>query len=218
MGNTLSRVNSSAATLTKNRTEGSIVPTSGMCVTCVDGCIGMCEIGKSAYRGPEVIYPQPFGVITTAAEKIYPVDYSHFNIMGTAVGAYGIEADSDKAIFPAVNLEVVIGQDRRIKFRFPWILSGIGSVRNYQFHVVSNRTFPSKDLFVKDAGAPADVVSMNGYIMDGRVHAHLMLSNPDHAFGGHLEPGTNAFTFVAMTLGVLPDSVDISRIDDKTYR
>ena len=43
----LSRVNASAATLTKNRTDGSISPSSGMCVTCVDGCIGMCEIGKS---------------------------------------------------------------------------------------------------------------------------------------------------------------------------
>jgi len=122
-----SRVNSSAATLTKNRTDGSVVPTSGLCVTCVDGCIGMCEVGKSAYRGHEVIYPQPFGVITTAAEKRYPVDYSHFNIMGTAVGAHGIEADSDKAIFPAVKLEVVIGHDQRIRFRYPWIISGIGS-------------------------------------------------------------------------------------------
>ncbi len=124
---TLSRVNASAATLTKNRTEGSVVPASGMCVTCVDGCIGMCEIGKSAYRGHEVIYPQPFGVVTTAAEKTYPVDYSHFNIMGTAVGAHGIEADSDKAIFPAVNLEVAIGHDKGLKFRYPWIIPGIGS-------------------------------------------------------------------------------------------
>jgi len=124
---TLSRVNSSAATLTKNRTEESIVPTSGMCVTCVDGCIGMCEIGKSAYRGHEVIYPQPFGVITTAGEKVYPVDYSHFNIMGTAVGAHGIAEDSDAAIFPAVNLEVAFGHDRKIKFRYPWIIPGIGS-------------------------------------------------------------------------------------------
>jgi glutamate synthase domain-containing protein 2 len=124
---TLSRVNSSAATLTKNRTEGSIVPASGMCVTCVDGCIGMCEIGKSAYRGHEVIYPQPFGVITTAAEKAYPVDYSHFNIMGTAVGAHGVAEDSDKAIFPAVDLEVRIGHDRGLKFRYPWIIPGIGS-------------------------------------------------------------------------------------------
>jgi glutamate synthase domain-containing protein 2 len=124
---TLSRVNSSAATLTKNRTEGSVVPASGMCVTCVDGCVGMCEIGKSAYRGHEVIYPQPFGVITTAAEKAYPVDYSHFNIMGTAVGAHGIAEDSDKAIFPAVDLEVALGHDRKIRFRYPWLIPGIGS-------------------------------------------------------------------------------------------
>jgi len=122
-----SRVNSSAATLTKNRTEGSVTPASGMCTTCVDGCIGMCEIGKSAYRGHEVIYPQPFGVITTAAEKAYPVDYSHFNVMGTAAGAHGIEADSDKAIFPAVNTEVVFGHDGGLKFRLPWLIAGIGS-------------------------------------------------------------------------------------------
>ncbi|MBN2362466.1 MAG: FMN-binding glutamate synthase family protein [Deltaproteobacteria bacterium] len=124
---TMTRMNTSAATLTKNRTEGSVTTISGMCVTCVDGCIGMCEIGKSAYRGHEVIYPQPFGVITTASEKSYPVDYSHFNIMGTAVGAHGIEPDSDKAIFPAVKLEVVLGHDRQLKFRYPWIISGIGS-------------------------------------------------------------------------------------------
>ena len=124
---TLSRVNTSAATLTKNRTEGSVTPASGMCVTCVDGCIGMCEIGKSAYRGHEVIYPQPFGVITTAAEKAYPVDYSHFNVMGTAVGAHGIEADSDKAVFPAVNLEIAFGHDKGLKFRLPWLIAGIGS-------------------------------------------------------------------------------------------
>ena len=127
MSITLSRINSSAATLTKNRTEGSISPNSGMCTTCVDGCIGMCEIGKSAYRGHEVIYPQPFGVITTASEKTYPIDYSHFNIMGTAVGAHGIEADSDKAIFPNVNLEVTFGHDKGLKFRYPWIIPGIGS-------------------------------------------------------------------------------------------
>ncbi len=127
MFSTLSRINSSAATLTKNRTEGSITPISGMCVTCVDGCIGMCEIGKSAYRGHEVIYPQPFGVITTAAEKVYPVDYFHFNIMGTAVGAHGIEADSDKAIFPKVNLEVRFGHDNGLKFRLPFMIPGIGS-------------------------------------------------------------------------------------------
>src|SRR5210317_598165 len=100
MTTTMSRINASAATLTKNRTEDSVTPASGMCVTCVDGCVGRCEIGKSAYRGHEVIYPQPFGVITTASEKTYPYDYAHVNIIGGVIGAKGIEADSDKAVFP----------------------------------------------------------------------------------------------------------------------
>ena len=124
---TLTRPNRSAATLTKNRTGEHITPISGMCVTCVDGCIGMCEIGKSAYRGPEAIYPQPFGITTSASEKDYPVDMSYFNIMGTAVGAQGIEEDSDKAIFPNVNIETKIGIDKKIKLRVPWIIPGLGS-------------------------------------------------------------------------------------------
>jgi glutamate synthase domain-containing protein 2 len=123
----LTRINASAATLTKNRTEDSVVPISGMCATCVDGCIGMCEVGKSAYRGAEVIYPQPFGIITTANEKKYPVDLSHFTILGSCVGAEGIEPDPDKAIFPNVNLERKIGHDKGIKVRLPFIIPGLGS-------------------------------------------------------------------------------------------
>jgi glutamate synthase domain-containing protein 2 len=121
------KLNRSAATLTKNRTEGSVSPFSGMCVTCVDGCIGMCEIGKSAYRGPEVLYPQPFGIITAASEKDYPVDLSHFTILGTAVGAVGVEADSDVATFEKVDVETTIGVDKSIRLKLPFVIPGMGS-------------------------------------------------------------------------------------------
>ena len=121
------KLNRSAATLTKNRTEGSISPFSWMCVTCVDGCIGMCEIGKSAYRGAEVLYPQPFGIITAGSEKDYPYDLSHFSIMGTAVGAHGVEADSDKATFEKVSIETAVGLDKSLKLKVPFVLGGMGS-------------------------------------------------------------------------------------------
>jgi uncharacterized protein len=98
------------------------------------------------------------------------------------------------------------------------ILAGAGSVRNYQVHQVSNRTLPSKNMFVKDPSAPADIAGMNGYIMGGKIHAHITLANPDKAFGGHLEPGTTVFTFAIVTVGVLPGSLDLSKLDDKTYR
>jgi len=123
----ISRINASAATLTKNRTEGSISAISGMCVTCVDGCIGMCEIGKSAYRGSEALYPQPFGIITTGAEKNYPIDLSHFSILGTVIGAHGIEPSSEKAIFANVDLESKLGRDKGIKTRLPIIIGAMGS-------------------------------------------------------------------------------------------
>jgi predicted DNA-binding protein with PD1-like motif len=103
------------------------------------------------------------------------------------------------------------------KIRNGVILAGAGSVRNYQIHSVSNRTFPSKNTYVTNPTAPADIISMNGYIIDGKIHAHMTMANPDRAFGGHLEPGTNVFTFAIVTIGVMND-VDLSRVDDKTYR
>lgn len=113
------------------------------------------------------------------------------------------------------GLENMVKQN---KIRNAVFLSAIGSVRNYQVHAVSNRTFPSKDMFTKDSSAPADILGMSGYVIDGRIHAHITLATPEKAFGGHLEPGTNVFTFAAVTVGILGDDVDLKRIDDKTYR
>jgi glutamate synthase domain-containing protein 2 len=123
---TLSKPNSSAATVTTTRVAPA--PISGLCVTCVDGCPGYCEVGRSALRGREIIYPQPFGKVIAGSEKDYPVDFSHFNIQGTCVGAVGIEADSDKAVFPAVDLSTEIGAKRqKIKMKVPFFTGALGS-------------------------------------------------------------------------------------------
>ena len=97
------------------------------------------------------------------------------------------------------------------------ILSGAGSVRGYQMHQVSNRTMPSHDTFETNLTQPADLVSMNGYVINGKIHAHMTLGTPEKAIAGHLEPGTTVFTFAIITIGVMNDA-DLSRIDDKTYR
>jgi hypothetical protein len=74
-----------------------------------------------------MIYPQPFGKITAGAEKDYPVDFSHFNIQGTCVGAVGIEADPDIATFPAVDCVTALGTDGGIKLDFPVFTGAVGS-------------------------------------------------------------------------------------------
>jgi uncharacterized protein len=113
------------------------------------------------------------------------------------------------------GLEKTVKQE---KIRNAVILAGAGSVRGYQLHQVSNRDFPSKNMFVKNPTAPADLISMNGYIMDGKIHAHVTLANPEKAFGGHLEPGTRVFTFAIVTVGILKEGADLSHLDDKSYR
>ncbi len=120
-----SRPNRSAATITTTRVEPA--PISGICVTCLDGCEGPCEIGRSALKGREMIYPQPFGKITAGADKDYPVDFSHFNIQGTCVGAVGVDADPDVATFPAVDCTTAVGADGGIKLDFPVFTGAVGS-------------------------------------------------------------------------------------------
>ncbi|HYI96141.1 MAG TPA: PPC domain-containing DNA-binding protein [Bryobacteraceae bacterium] len=119
------------------------------------------------------------------------------------------------------DTDLLAGMEKMVKqekIKNGVILSGIGSVRGYHIHQVSNRTFPSKNIFVKDPTAHADIIGMNGYIIDGRIHPHMTLADAEKSFGGHLEPDTKVFTFAIITIGVLGDATDLSRIDDKTYR
>jgi predicted DNA-binding protein with PD1-like motif len=92
------------------------------------------------------------------------------------------------------------------------ILSGIGSLTSYSIHVVDNVTFPPKEAFPKGEG-PQDLINVNGYVMDGRVHAHITFSDQKAALGGHLEPGTRIFTFAVITLGVLDDKTSLAGFD-----
>ncbi len=118
--------NASAATGTRNRVQ-DMAPHSGICSVCLDGCAGSCEVAKSSYRGREVLYPAPFGKVTAGGTKKYPVDYTHLNIQGTCVGAVGIAADSDKAIFPAVSTETEVGNKHKVKLSMPVFTGALGS-------------------------------------------------------------------------------------------
>lgn len=104
------------------------------------------------------------------------------------------------------------------KIRNAIILSAFGSVRNYQVHQVGNRDLPVKESWVQNPTGAADILGMSGFVASGRVHPHIVLADQNHAFGGHVEPGTNVYTFAVVTLGVLDDEVDLSKFDDVNYR
>jgi len=96
------------------------------------------------------------------------------------------------------------------------ILTGIGSVSKYHYHVVSDKKLPPAEEYPK-ASVPMDLTSAQGYILNGRVHAHITLSDENSVVGGHLEPGTIALTFIIVTIGVLPDQLKMNNFDNHTY-
>jgi glutamate synthase domain-containing protein 2 len=122
----LQRPNANEAVQTSNRSR-DVAPQSGICSRCVDGCRGGCDMFHATFRGRELLYPQPFGSITAGADKDYPVDYSHLNIMGYALGAKGVDPDPDKATFPAVNTETSFGAVHKVKMKVPIFTGALGS-------------------------------------------------------------------------------------------
>ncbi|HDP69819.1 MAG TPA: FMN-binding glutamate synthase family protein [Actinobacteria bacterium] len=126
----LQRPNANDATETSNRSK-SVVPASGLCTRCVDGCRGNCEVFKASFRGIEVIYPGPFGEITAGGDKDYPIDYSHLNIQGYALGAKGLpegeEGNPDNTLFPMVDTETEFGYQNKVKMRVPMFTGALGS-------------------------------------------------------------------------------------------
>jgi len=122
--------NGNDATRTANRSR-SVVPCSGLCSRCIDGCRGNCEAFKATFRGRELIYPGPFGEVTAGGDKNYPIDYSHLNIQGYALGANGlpdgVEGNSENALFPKVDTETSYGWDKKVKMKVPIFTGALGS-------------------------------------------------------------------------------------------
>ncbi|MBM3187604.1 MAG: FMN-binding glutamate synthase family protein [Chloroflexi bacterium] len=139
----LARPNSNDISQTANRSR-DVVPGSGICTRCIDGCTGNCEVFKSSFRGREVLYPSPFGTITAGGDKNYPVDYSHFNIMGYALGARGlpegVEGTPDNTLFTMVRTDLEIGNTHKEKLLMPIISGALGSTevarRNWEHFAV----------------------------------------------------------------------------------
>lgn len=85
------------------------------------------------------------------------------------------------------------------------ILNGLGSTRSHHYHVVASNELPPAEEFPK-SDQPRDIVSLSGMIIDGRVHAHICLTDDQRAEGGHLEPGTRALTFSIVAIADFGDS------------
>ena len=118
------------------------------------------------------------------------------------------------------NTDLLGGLEQAVKnekIKNAVILSGVGSVTRYHVHAVHNTTLPAKLAYTERA-VPMDLIAVNGYVLGGKIHAHITMTDDQKAFGGHLHNGTTVFTFAIVTLGILDDGIDLSRFDDSNWR
>ena len=110
--------------------------------------------------------------------------------------------------------DILLGLRQAVKehsIRNAVVLTGFGSVRKSHFHVVMSNDLPPAESYPKSV-QPLDVVTIGGFIIDGRVHAHIDFSDERNGFGGHLEEGCLALTFIVVALADLGD-VNVSNWD-----
>jgi predicted DNA-binding protein with PD1-like motif len=139
-------------------------------------------------------------------------------------GSYALTAKFDRVlVLRAKNkTDLLTEMEKQVKqqnIKNAVILAGIGSLRGWRVHNVAGRDYPVPDMFTGNPNQPVDLIGMQGYIVNGVIHAHVIMAAGDKAattISGHLEKGSEVLTFAVITVGVL--NTDLGRVDDATYR
>ncbi len=145
-----------------------------MCAVCTATCVGPCEIGLSALRGPEAILPYQTDVSQFASEKDYPLDFSHVAINGRVFGAEGCAADPFAATFPNVDIHAAFGLKHPVPIEAPLLLPAMAKL-NWQdyFAGAALAGVPvviGEDVVVKDKG----LVLEKGKVADSPLIAEMV--------------------------------------------
>jgi predicted DNA-binding protein with PD1-like motif len=93
------------------------------------------------------------------------------------------------------------------------ITSAIGSLSKVVLHRVTGFEPEPVDEFVT-LEKPMELASLQGIVVDGHPHFHMVVSDLEKAYTGHLEEGTTALYLVEISLLELKD-VGLKRVPDE---
>ncbi len=92
---------------------------------------------------------------------------------------------------------------RREGIRNGVILTGFGSLYESCWSGAVTPAYPPREFFRQTSSDALEILAISGVIADYHVHAHMVLSNRERAFGGHLEPGCRVFSLVELAIAKL---------------
>ena len=90
------------------------------------------------------------------------------------------------------------------------ILSAIGSLQKAHFHRVTSFSDEPVDEFVT-IEKPIELASLQGIIADFQPHFHMVVSDQEQVYTGHLEPDTKVVYLVEITIAEIK-GLELKRI------
>jgi hypothetical protein len=159
--------------LSGTRTRSSdITPLSGLCALCIGNCPVLCEVGKSAFRGREVLYPEPeeFGNSTAATNKDFGLDWSDIQLMPRLSQIFSSDTSYEKLIFENVDVSTSYAG---IDLKMPVFIAALGSTdvaKNFWDGIAIGAAISGTMLVIGEnvCGMDKESIFVNGQVASSR--------------------------------------------------
>ncbi len=96
-------------------------------------------------------------------------------------------------------LETIETELKKSGIKNALLTSAIGSMQKVVLHRVVGTGREPEDEFVT-LEKPMELASLQGIVLDGKAHFHMVVSDVENAYTGHLEPGTQVLYLSEISL------------------
>jgi len=96
------------------------------------------------------------------------------------------------------------------------VVSAIGTLDEYRVHWVTTTGFPPENRFEHWKDKPLELGSVGGVIANGKPHLHIVVSDSEKAYSGHLEKGCRVL-YLAEIVIIELKSLHLSREYDERH-
>jgi predicted DNA-binding protein with PD1-like motif len=93
------------------------------------------------------------------------------------------------------------------------VISGIGTLNKCRMHYIEHTHFPAQDR-IMTLEKPLELNSINGLIVDGEPHLHIVVScGENEVYGGHLEEGSQVLYLAEIAILVFNELKMVRKLD-----
>jgi len=112
-------------------------------------------------------------------------------------------------------LESIVDFLQKENVKDAFVASAIGTLDRCKLHMVTTTGYPPKEHFEYWENKPLEMASVNGVVANGKPHLHVVVSDSEKAYAGHLEQGCRVL-YLAEIVIVEVRSMNLARVrDDK---